>query len=75
VSQVTDKVDHIMLYRVHLVSQVTDKVDHIMLYRVYLVSQVTDKVDHIMSYRAHFLPISKPVSHDIDVTENHYEHE
>jgi hypothetical protein len=41
--QVTDKVYHIMLYRV----QVTDKVYHIMLYRV----QVTDKVYHIMLYQ------------------------
>ena len=43
--QVTDKVYHIMLYRV----QVTDKVYHIMLYQV----QVTDKVYHIMLYQVH----------------------
>ena len=42
-SQVTDKLDHIMLYRV----QVADKLDHIMLCRV----QVADKLDHIMLYR------------------------
>ena len=39
--QVTDKLNHIMLY------QVTDKLDHIMLY------QVTDKLDHIMLYTPH----------------------
>ena len=44
-SQVTDKLDHMMLYRV----QVTDKLDHMMLYRV----QVTDKLDHMMLYRVH----------------------
>ena len=40
-SQVTDKLYHIMLY------QVTDKLDHIMLY------QVTDKLYHIMLYQVH----------------------
>jgi hypothetical protein len=38
-SQVTDKLDYIMLY------QVTDKLDYIMLY------QVTDKLDYTMLYR------------------------
>jgi hypothetical protein len=50
-SQITDKLYHIMLY------QVTDKLYHIMLYRItdklyhIMLYQVTDKLYHIMLYR------------------------
>jgi hypothetical protein len=52
-SQVTDKLHHIMLYQVTdklhhiMLYQVTDKLHHIMLYRV------TDKLHHIMLYRVY----------------------
>ena len=52
-SQVTDKLYHIMLY------QVTDKLDHIMLY------QVTDKLYHIMLYQVH-LTISRTGTHNLN---------
>jgi hypothetical protein len=44
-SQVTDKLSHIMLYRVY---DWSDKLYHIMLYRVY---DWSDKLYHIMLYR------------------------
>ena len=61
-SQDTDKLSHIMLYRVHFT---TDKLYHIILYRVHLT---TDKLYHIMLYQVHLMGV-KPTTFSVLRTE------